>query len=82
MGHDAISFKLPSGNQVALVEKWNRLVRFQRCQFIVAACSSFVLGMLQGQIYDLDSMEGKEKEWTELRNVRYFGGFLRGDGGV
>ena len=69
---DEPEVSLSPENQVALAEKLNRMARFLGCQFIVATHSPFVLGTLQGRIYDLDSGEWEEKAWTELENVRYF----------
>ena len=69
---DEPEVSLSPENQVALAEKLNRMARFLGCQFIVATHSPFVLGTLQGRIYDLDSGEWEEKGWTELENVRYF----------
>ena len=75
---DEPEVSLSPENQVALAEKLNRMTRFLGCQFIVATHSPFVLGTLQGRIYDLDSREWEEKEWTELGNVRYFWRFFEG----
>lgn len=75
---DEPEVSLSPENQVALAEKLNRMARFLGCQFIVATHSPFVLGTLQGRIYDLDSREWEEKEWTELENVRYFWRFFEG----
>ena len=75
---DEPEVSLSPENQVALAEKLNRMTRFLGCQFIVATHSPFVLGTLQGRIYDLDSREWEEKEWTELENVRYFWRFFEG----
>lgn len=75
---DEPEVSLSPENQVALAEKLNRMARFLGCQFIVATHSPFVLGTLQGRIYDLDSREWEEKEWTELGNVRYFWRFFEG----
>lgn len=75
---DEPEVSLSPENQVVLAEKLNRMARFLGCQFIVATHSPFVLGTLQGRIYDLDSREWEEKEWTELENVRYFWRFFEG----
>ncbi len=75
---DEPEVSLSPENQVALAGKLNRMARFLGCQFIVATHSPFVLGTLQGRIYDLDSREWEEKKWTELENVRYFWRFFEG----
>lgn len=48
------------------------MARFLGCQFVIATHSPFMLGTLQGKIYDLDSRELDVVGWTELKNVRYF----------
>lgn len=69
---DEPEVSLSPENQVLLAENLNRMARFLGCQFIVATHSPFMLGTLQGRIYDLDSRDWVEAEWTELENVRYF----------
>ena len=69
---DEPEVSLSPENHVLLAENLNRMARFLGCQFIVATHSPFMLGTLQGRIYDLDSRDWVEAEWTELENVRYF----------
>ena len=69
---DEPEVSLSPENQVLLAENLNRMARFLGCQFIVATHSPFMLGTLQGRIYDLDSRDWVEAEWTKLENVRYF----------
>ena len=69
---DEPEVSLSPENQTKLAERLNRMARFLGCQFVIATHSPFMLGTLQGKIYDLDSRELDVVGWTELKNVRYF----------
>ncbi|MEZ3429623.1 MAG: AAA family ATPase [Lachnospiraceae bacterium] len=69
---DEPEVSLSPENQTALAEKLNQMARFLGCQFIISTHSPFMLGTLQARIYNLDTRELEESEWTELGNVRYF----------
>lgn len=69
---DEPEVSLSPENQTALAEKLNQMARFLGCQFIISTHSPFMLGTLQARIYNLDTRELEEAEWTELGNVRYF----------
>lgn len=69
---DEPEVSLSPANQTLLAEKLNKLARFLGCQFIISTHSPFMLGTLDGRIYNLDSRELEEVRWTELENVRYF----------
>lgn len=69
---DEPEVSLSPENQTKLADKLNRMARFLGCQFIISTHSPFMLGTLQGKIYNLDSRELEVVEWTELKNVRYF----------
>lgn len=73
---DEPEVSLSPENQTVLAENLNKLARFLGCQFIISTHSPFLLGTLEGRIYDLDSRDLEEKAWTELRNVRYFYDFF------
>lgn len=68
---------LSPDNQVNLANKLNDMARLLGCQFIIATHSPFMLGTLNAKIYDLDSGDFREADWTELENVRYFYDFFK-----
>jgi predicted ATPase len=74
---DEPEMSLSPQNQVLLAEKINEAARYLSCQFIVATHSPFMLGTLQGKIFNLDSRELNESHWTDLENVRYFYEFFK-----
>lgn len=69
---DEPEVSLSPQNQVKIAEEINTLARYLNCQFIIASHSPFMLGTLQGKIYNLDSREIREAQWWELENVQYF----------
>lgn len=73
---DEPEVSLSPANQTLLAEKLNQMARFLGCQFIIATHSPFMLGTLNARIYNLDSLELEEANWTELENVRYFYDFF------
>lgn len=73
---DEPEVSLSPANQTLLAEKLNQMARFLGCQFIIATHSPFMLGTLNARIYNLDSLELEEANWTELENVRYFYNFF------
>ena len=74
---DEPEVSLSPDNQVGLADKLNRMARLLGCQFIIATHSPFMLGTLEAKIYDLDSRDFREADWTELENVRYFYDFFK-----
>lgn len=74
---DEPEVSLSPQNQARLADEINKYARFLGCQFIIASHSPFLLGTLQGKIYDLDSVQMEEKQWTSLENVRYFYDFFK-----
>ena len=48
-----------------------------RCQFIIATHSPFMLGTLNAKIYNLDTEEYDIAKWSDLDNVRYFYNFFK-----
>lgn len=74
---DEPEVSLSPANQIRLAEKINELSRFLDTQFIIATHSPFLLGTLQGKIYDLDQPDMPEKLWTELENVQFFYEFFK-----
>lgn len=53
------------------------MARLLGCQFIIATHSPFMLGTLNAKIYNLDSDDIEEEEWSNLENVRYFYEFFK-----
>src|SRR5699024_7331912 len=51
--------------------------RFDRCQFVVATHSPFLLAMPGARVYDLDSAPVRPRRWTELPGVRATYEFFR-----
>ncbi|MBN7772967.1 AAA family ATPase [Clostridium aminobutyricum] len=74
---DEPEMSLSPQNQVLLAEKINEATRYLSCQFIVATHSPFMLGTLQGKIFNLDSKELSVSRWSDLENVRYFYDFFK-----
>ncbi len=73
---DEPEVSLSPQNQTVLAEKLNSMARFLGCQFIISTHSPFMLGTLHGKIYNIDTEELDEVNWTELENVRYFYDFF------
>ncbi len=74
---DEPEVSLSPQNQVRLAQDINHFARLLGCQFIIASHSPFMLGTLNGKIYNLDSREMEEAKWTELENIRYFYEFFQ-----
>ena len=53
------------------------MARYLGIQFIIATHSPFMLGILDGKIYNLDTEDYKIQKWNELENVRYFYDFFK-----
>lgn len=51
--------------------------RFDRCQFVIATHSPFLLAMPGARVYDLDSAPVRPRRWTELPGVRATYEFFR-----
>lgn len=47
------------------------------CQFIIATHSPFILSVDGAQIYDLDSIPAKVRNWYDLENVKIYFGFFK-----
>lgn len=73
---DEPEVSLSPQNQTILAERLNSMARFLGCQFIISTHSPFMLGTLHGKIYNIDTEELDEVNWTELENVRYFYDFF------
>ena len=74
---DEPEVSLSPANQVTLAEELNKMARLLECQFIIATHSPFMLGTLNGKIYNLDTQEYDVAKWNELENVRYFYDFFK-----
>ncbi|MBQ4067514.1 MAG: AAA family ATPase [Clostridia bacterium] len=70
---NSLSVKL----QMELAEFIENSARFFGCQFIISTHSPFVLSMKGAKVYDLDSTPVREKDWTELENVRLWFEFFQ-----
>lgn len=73
---DEPEVSLSPQNQTILAERLNNMARFLGCQFIISTHSPFMLGTLNGKIYNIDTEDLDEVNWTELENVRYFYDFF------
>ncbi|MBQ4563866.1 MAG: AAA family ATPase, partial [Lachnospiraceae bacterium] len=67
---------LAAGLQLKLAEFIADSARFFNCQFIMATHSPFLLSMPGALVYDLDSVPVRERNWTELENVRLYADFF------
>lgn len=74
---DEPEVSLSPANQILLAENFNKMARFLGCQFIISTHSPFMLGTLNGEIYNMDAEELETAKWTELENVRYFYNFFK-----
>ncbi len=74
---DEPEVSLSPANQTVLAENLNKLARFLGCQFIISTHSPFMLGTLHAKIYNLDSKDLAEANWTDLENIRYFYDFFQ-----
>ena len=74
---DEPEVSLSPANQVKLAEEIVSMTRYLGCQFIIATHSPFMLGTLNAKIYNIDTYDYRECEWTELENVRYFYNFFK-----
>ncbi len=63
--------------QVKLASYLEGMARFERCQFVIATHSPFLLGIHSAKIYDLDSEGVPVRKWTELENVREYYDFFQ-----
>lgn len=69
---DEPEVSLSPQNQVELANELNKKARYLGVQFVIATHSPFMLGILEGKIYNLDTKDFKVQKWSELENVRYF----------
>lgn len=74
---DEPEVSLSPANQVKMAEKINEMARLLDTQFIIATHSPFLLGTLQGKIYDFDQPDMPERLWTELENMQFFYQFFK-----
>lgn len=63
--------------QQELVQLLEDSARFFGCQFIIATHSPFLLSMKGAKVLDLDEDPVREKQWTQLPNVRAYYDFFR-----
>ncbi|WP_324824059.1 AAA family ATPase [Sinanaerobacter sp. ZZT-01] len=68
---------LSPSNQIKLADEIRRSARLLGCQFIIATHSPFLLGILDGKIYDLDQKEITESKWYDLENIRTYYNFFK-----
>lgn len=68
---------LSPNNQIKLADEINRRARLLGCQFIIATHSPFLLGSLDGKIYNLDKKQIEESNWSDLENVRAYYDFFK-----
>ena len=62
--------------QVKLAQFIEEAVRFYNCQFIISTHSPFLLAMRDAKIYDLDTVPVRERDWTDLENVKIYQSFF------
>ena len=67
---------LAAGLQIKLARFIEDSARFFNCQFILATHSPFLLSMAGAKVYDLDDVPVRERQWTELENVRVYADFF------
>ena len=63
--------------QQQLAQFIEEAVRFYGCQFIISTHSPFLLAIKNAKIYDLDAAPARERDWTELENVRIYHDFFK-----
>lgn len=63
--------------QTELAQYIEGMARFERCQFVIATHSPFLLGIRGAKIYDLDTPGVPVRPWTELENVREYYSFFK-----
>lgn len=68
---------LSPSNQIKLAHEINRRARLLGCQFIIATHSPFLLGTLEGKIYNLDEKQITESQWYDLENVKMYYDFFK-----
>jgi len=68
---------LSAGWQVKLAQFIEGMARFEKCQFVIATHSPFVLGIKEAKIYNLDAPGTPVQKWTELQNVREYYDFFK-----
>ena len=64
---DEPEVSLSPQNQARLADEIIKYARFLGCQFLIASHSPFLLGTLQGKIYDLDSGQMEENSGQALK---------------
>lgn len=69
-----VSLSLQS--QLKLADMINEMVRFFKCQFLIATHSPLMLSQLRGIIYDFDQPKVRTASWTELGNVKFMYDFF------
>lgn len=68
---------LSPAHQLQLARQVNEMARLLGTQFVIATHSPFLLGTLEGRIYDLDQPHLMQRRWSELENIRYFYDFFQ-----
>jgi predicted ATPase len=74
---DEPEISLTPQNQVILAEKINLHARLLGCQFIIATHSPFMLGTLNGTIYNMDDQECSIVDWKDTANVKFYYEFFK-----
>jgi len=67
---------LSAENQLKLKQFIEDSARFYNCQFIISTHSPFLLSLKDAKIYDLDDIPVKQKNWTDLSNVKIYYDFF------
>ena len=67
---------LSAENQLKLKTFIEESARFYNCQFIIATHSPFLLALEKAKVYDLDNSPVRERNWTELDNVKTYYNFF------
>lgn len=62
--------------QIKLARFIEDSVRFYRCQFIISSHSPFIVSLQGARVYDLDATPARERNWTELENIRAYYDFF------
>lgn len=63
--------------QLQLTAFLQSMVRFYKCQFIIATHSPFILSLPYAKIYNMDESPVKTCKWTEYENVRVYYDFFK-----
>ncbi|MBR0597967.1 AAA family ATPase [Sinanaerobacter chloroacetimidivorans] len=58
--------------QLQLAQLITQCAHYLGCQFIIASHSPFILSLEDAQVYDLDSVPARVKEWHQLENMKIY----------